>query len=87
MVEVSSVVNGCKNQMLLPVKFMKMSVCTSPEYMKGNNGYHIFIVNTFSNKPILTHHKKWSFPLRISSVNMTKSAVFCGFGHIYWRNP
>ena len=32
-------------------------------------------------------HKKWSFPLRISSVNVTKSAVSCWFGHIYWRNP
>ena len=32
-------------------------------------------------------HKKWSFPLRISSVNVTKSAVSCGYGHIYWRNP
>ena len=32
-------------------------------------------------------HKKWSFPLRISSVNATKSAVCCGFGRIYWRNP
>ena len=32
-------------------------------------------------------HKKWSFPLRISSVNVTESAVFLGFGHIYWRNP
>ena len=32
-------------------------------------------------------HKKWSFPLRISSVNVTKSAANCGFGHIYWRNP
>ena len=31
--------------------------------------------------------KKWSFPLGISSVNRTKSAVPCGFGHIYWRNP
>ena len=30
--------------------------------------------------------KKCSFPLRISSVNMTKSAGICGFGHIYWRN-
>ena len=28
--------------------------------------------------------KKWSFPLRISSVNVTKSTVSCGFGHIYW---
>ena len=26
-----------------------------------------------------------SFPLRISSVNVTKSAVNCAFGHIYWR--
>ena len=25
--------------------------------------------------------KEWSFPLRISSVNVTR------FGHIYWRNP
>ena len=32
-------------------------------------------------------YKKWSFPLRISSVNVTKSPGSCGFGHIYWRNP
>ena len=33
--------------------------------------------------------KKWSFPLRISSVNVnvTKSAGNWGFGHIYWENP
>ena len=30
--------------------------------------------------------KKWSFPLRISSVNVTKSAGNCRLGHIYWRN-
>ena len=30
--------------------------------------------------------KKRSFPLRISSVNVTKSAVSFGFDHIYWRN-
>ena len=32
-------------------------------------------------------HKKRSFPLRISLVNLTKSAVSCGFRHIYYRNP
>ena len=32
-------------------------------------------------------HKKWNFPLRISLVNVIKSAVFYGFGHIYSRNP
>ena len=33
-----------------------------------------------------TLHKKLSFPLWISSTNVTKSAISCGFGHIYW-NP
>ena len=31
--------------------------------------------------------QKWSFPLKISSVNVTKPAGNCVFGHIYWRNP
>ena len=31
--------------------------------------------------------KQWSFLLSISSVNVTKFAVSCGFGHIYWTNP
>ena len=35
----------------------------------------------------LIHCKKWSLPLRISSVNVTKSAASCPFGHIWWRNP
>ena len=35
----------------------------------------------------LTLYKKSSFPLRIYSVNVTKSAENCGFDHIYWRNP
>ena len=36
---------------------------------------------------IVSLHKKWSFPLKISSVNVTKSAGTCAFGHIYWRSP
>ena len=40
-----------------------------------------FLQNSQEN----TLHKKWSFPLGISSVNVT--TVSCGFGHIYWRNP
>ena len=34
----------------------------------------------------MTLHKKSSFPLRISSVDVTRSARNCRFGHIYWRN-
>ena len=36
--------------------------------------------------PHISLHKKWSLKLRISLVNATKSVVFCGFGHICWRN-
>ena len=32
-------------------------------------------------------HKKWSFPLKISSANVSKCTVSCGCGHIYCRNP
>ena len=32
-------------------------------------------------------HKRWSFPLRISSVNVTNSTENCGFAHIYCRSP
>ena len=32
-------------------------------------------------------HKKWGFSSRISSVNLTKSRVSYGSGHIYWRSP
>ena len=38
-------------------------------------------------EPYQALHKKWSFPLRISSVNMTKFAQNWGVGHIYWKNP
>ena len=34
----------------------------------------------------LSLDKKWSFPLRISSVYVINSAVSCIFGHIYWSN-
>ena len=31
--------------------------------------------------------QKLSFALRISPVNVTKSAASCEFGQIYWGNP
>ena len=48
-------------------------------YRNWNKHFHINLATVL--------HKKWSFPLRISSVSVTKSAWNCGFGHIYWRNP
>ena len=41
-------------------------------------------------KEVISEHslnKNEVFPLRISSINVTKSAVSCGFGHVHGRNP
>ena len=45
------------------------------------------LANSNSLNICITLRRKWSFPLRISSVNVTKSAGNCGFGQVYWRNP
>ena len=47
---------------------------------------NVTVLNTFEifKQPVLiAMHKNRSFPLRISSVNVNKSAGNCGFGHIY----
>ena len=43
------------------------------------------ILRLFLQKKTLILYKKSSFPLRISSVNVTKSVVSYGFGHIFMR--
>ena len=43
------------------------------------------IVKNRLNSLLIILHKKWSLPLRISSVNVTKFAGNCGFEHIYRR--
>ena len=54
----------------------------------SSNGNHIWLTcNIIITRVTFSLHKKSSFPLRISSVNVTKSAVSWGSGHIYWRNP
>ena len=54
----------------------------------SNVKVHEFSFTTkFFFESCYTLNKNCSFPLKISSVNFTKSAVPWGFGHIYWRNP
>ena len=67
--------------------------------IRWNRAIEIFILNLAQNyyrkellsvkqyKNLPTLHKKWSFPLRICSVNMAKFTFFYGYGHVYWRNP
>ena len=43
--------------------------------------------SSFSLPQYIALRKIWSFQLRISSVNVTKSVGNCEFGHICWRNP
>ena len=66
-------------------------ITTKPKEPEQNafstrQAYHRGIKNAEKYVPF-TLHKKWSSPLMISSVNVAKSAVSCGFGHIYWINP
>ena len=47
------------------------------------SNFHIFV----KTLPGISTAQKWSFLLRISSVNVPKSGASSGFGHVYWRNP
>ena len=51
------------------------------KFQKLSLSYQKFFI-----QPTITTAQKWSFPLRICSVNW-KFALSCVFGHIYWRNP
>ena len=75
------------------VNFAKFSTTS---FLQNTSGGCFYICHKFEpfwffdfavGKNLITLHKKWNFPFRISSVNVIKSAVSCGFGHIYWRNP
>ena len=44
----------------------------------------IFLINFML---VICFCNSWSFPSRISSVNMAQSGGNCGSGQIYWRNP
>ena len=46
----------------------------------GFHGYCLFWLVTLKMPPL---YKKLSFPLGISSVDVTKSTGHCGFGYIY----
>ena len=53
-----------------------LTILSSHAFPNEGNSYYVSV----------TLFKKWRFPLKISSINVTKSAVTWGFGHIYWRN-
>ena len=66
-------------------------------YLQTHSGYFMLkrhgngcshVISTWNTRGVFvgfSPHKKWSFLLKISSVNVTKYAVSCGFDHIYWR--
>ena len=54
--------------------------------LKEQENYHSVMKDELAEKImkkfVRSLHKTRSFPLRICSVNVAKSSVFCGFGHI-----
>ena len=72
---------------------IKVSVCWCPNKLTYGIAQLIciytllhfwYFISSKNSKYFLPYplHKKWSFPLSISSANVTKSAVNCRFGHI-----
>ena len=67
-------------------KYFFMYVWRCPKYTSScHSNQRICMTKSY----LLLHeilHKKWSFLLRISSVNVIQSTGNCEYGHIYWRN-
>ena len=60
----------------------------APWKQKHVQGNHLPLMNKTAKRNYDTHKAHCtSFPLKVSSVNVTKSAGICGFDQIYWRNP
>ena len=66
----------CQGLSLEYILFLQMIISTFQQ------AFHKYLFYSVSASLL----KEWSFLLRISSLNVTKSAVSCRFGHIYWRN-
>ena len=75
----------CKMEVLL---YMLQTFCHGILFNFSNFETAVTLItpDSFFND-IFTQHKKWSFPLRISSVNVTKTVGNWGIGYIYWGNP
>ena len=57
--------------------------CLHQEYPIANLNYQNRNLEEHRFGDYLALQKKYSFPLKISSVNVIKSAENCRFGHIY----
>ena len=80
---------GSNKEFLIISEGSKKSIGKKVHYInKRNTSIRKYIKNILvESEQQLSLHKKWSFPLRIPSVNVTKSSDSCGSGHIYLRNP
>ena len=61
----------------------KKEDCSKHLWSDKNRDSFILLINFGSNLQRAHYTQKRSFPVRNSSVNVTKSAVSCGFCHIY----
>ena len=64
-----------------------MRAIESHKNLPSIEGNRSDIYKAFVQKSVGHTAQNWSFPLRISSVNVINSAGNRGVGHIYWRNP
>ena len=74
-----------------PMLLFKSSAVSHETIFNSTLKNQLKVIKNYLHEKLTTlfYHtaQKWSFLLRISSVNVTKSTASCGFGHMYWRNP
>ena len=81
---------GCSNDIKSTYHYFRYHPYTSNKWYHSPKPHSPEWIRSISWEilsSMMTLHKKSSLPLRISSVNVTKSAGICRFGQIYWRNP
>ena len=67
--------------------FNRCLLPTLPPKLGEHGSFWKRVIAFFSKSlDLISLYNKWSFPLKISSVNVRKSAISYSFGHIYWRN-
>ena len=69
------------------VKHFNIDICIILLLDNQKNHFCVLVVWSVLSFLLIYFQSYCTFPLRISSVNVTKSVVSRGFGHIYWRNP
>ena len=74
---------GVKSDLIISVDLISSVTKNSDDYNEKYMKHKFHSDDDWCLNKTIDTAQKWSFPLRISSLNVTKSPGNCEFGHIY----